>query len=325
MSNLDPKTVASFGDEWSRFDQSGMADDEARKVFNEYFAVFPWDALPSDAEGFDMGCGSGRWARWVAPKVGKLHCIDPSNAIEIARANLLTHGNVSFHQASVDSKCLPPNSQDFGYSLGVLHHVPDTAAAIRSCVDLLKPGAPLLLYLYYSFDNRPWWFRAIWRLSDLGRKLIYRLPPSLKHIVTDAIAVLIYLPLALLSRLVEGLGLSVASIPLSYYRKHSFYTMRTDARDRFGTPLERRFTRQQIAEMMKGAGLVNVRFSDAAPYWCGSCQQRCPFFHAACFKLIDSLMCSFGGFNQTSVMGCQLRVARLFQRLGMSRLACSYT
>jgi len=57
----------------------------------------------------------------------------------------------------------------------------------------------------------------------------------------------------------------------------------------------------------------------------GSCQQRCPFFHAACFKLIDSLMCSFGGFNQTSVMGCQLRVARLFQRFGMSRLACSYT
>ena len=57
----------------------------------------------------------------------------------------------------------------------------------------------------------------------------------------------------------------------------------------------------------------------------GSCQQRCPFFHAACFKLIDSLMCSFGGFSQTSLMGCQLRVVRLFQRFGMSRLACSYT
>jgi asparagine synthase (glutamine-hydrolysing) len=36
MSNLDPNTVASFGDEWSRFDQSGMADSEARKVFDEY-------------------------------------------------------------------------------------------------------------------------------------------------------------------------------------------------------------------------------------------------------------------------------------------------
>lgn len=268
MANIDARTVTSFGDEWKRFDQSGMAEDEARKVFDEYFAVFPWDALPPDAEGFDMGCGSGRWARWVAPRVGTLHCIDPSSAIEIARTNLSAFGNVSFHRASVDSRCVPSASQDFGYSLGVLHHVPDTAAAIRSCVDLLKPGAPLLLYLYYAFDNRPWWFRAIWRFSDFGRQLIYRLPPALKHLVTDAIAVLVYLPLTLVSRIAERLGLSVASIPLSYYRKHSFYTMRTDARDRFGTPLEQRFTQGQIAEMMEQAGLVNVRFSDAAPYWC---------------------------------------------------------
>jgi len=268
MKNIDQQTVKSFGDEWSRFDQLGMSNDEARNRFNEYFAVFPWDSLPSNAEGFDMGCGSGRWARWVAPKVGKLHCIDPSNAIEIARVNLSEHGNVSFHYASVDSQCLPPSSQDFGYSLGVLHHVPDTTAAIRSCVDLLKPGAPLLLYLYYAFDNRPWWFRAIWRVSDLARQIIYRLPPSLKHIVTDVIALLVYIPLTLVSRMMEQLGFNVASVPLSYYRKYSFYTMRTDARDRFGTPLERRFARQQIVEMMKVAGLVNVCFSDAAPYWC---------------------------------------------------------
>jgi len=268
MKNIDQQTVKSFGDEWSRFDQLGMSNDEARNRFNEYFAVFPWDSLPSNAEGFDMGCGSGRWARWVAPKVGKLHCIDPSNAIEIARVNLSEHGNVSFHYASVDSQCLPPSSQDFGYSLGVLHHVPDTTAAIRSCVDLLKPGAPLLLYLYYAFDNRPWWFRAIWRVSDLARQIIYRLPPSLKHIVTDVIALLVYIPLTLVSRMMEQLGFNVASVPLSYYRKYSFYTMRTDARYRFGTPLERRFARQQIVEMMKVAGLVNVCFSDAAPYWC---------------------------------------------------------
>jgi SAM-dependent methyltransferase len=275
MKNIDEKTVASFGDEWSRFDQTGMSNDEAYMVFKEYFSVFPWDALPSDAEGFDMGCGSGRWAQWVSPKVGKLHCIDPSKAIEIAIANLSAHRNVSFHKASVDSQCLPKNSQDFGYSLGVLHHVPDTAAAIRSCVDLLKPGAPLLLYLYYSFDNRPWWFRAIWRTSDLGRQVIYRLPPAIKNLTTDAIALIVYTPLAVLSSLMERLGFNVGSIPLSYYRKHSFYTMRTDARDRFGTPLEQRFTRHQIREMMECAGLVNVCFSDAAPYWCAIGYKGC--------------------------------------------------
>lgn len=266
--NWDARTVASFGDEWSRFDQQAMPDQEAKKVFEEYFAVFPWSELPANAEGFDMGCGSGRWARWVAPKVGQLHCIDPSDAIEVARSNLASYENVTLYRASVDAECLPLASQDFGYSLGVLHHVPDTAAAIRSCVDLLKPGAPLLLYLYYAFDNRSWWFRALWGCSDLGRRLICKMPPWLKHAVTNVIALLVYFPLATSSRILEKLGCDVTGIPLSYYRKHSFYTMRTDARDRFGTPLEHRFTRQQIKKLMEGAGLSNVRFSDAAPFWC---------------------------------------------------------
>jgi 2-polyprenyl-3-methyl-5-hydroxy-6-metoxy-1,4-benzoquinol methylase len=32
--------------------------------------------------------------------------------------------------------------------LGVLHHIPDTAAAMRDCVRKLKLGAPFLFYLY---------------------------------------------------------------------------------------------------------------------------------------------------------------------------------
>ena len=108
----------------------------------------------------------------------------------------------------------------------------------------------------------------MWRLADLARRLICKLTPSLKHTVTDVIALMVYLPLATASRIFERLGCNVESIPLSYYRKHSLYTMRTDARDRFGTPLEQRFTKQQIKQMMEGAGLVNIRFSDAAPFWC---------------------------------------------------------
>jgi SAM-dependent methyltransferase len=245
-----------------------MSADEAQKAFEEYFAVFPWTDLPQGAEGFDMGCGSGRWARFVAPRVGLLHCIDPSNAIDVARTKLALQSNVVFHKASVDSPGLEANSQDFGYSLGVLHHVPDTAAAIRSCVTLLKPGAPLLLYLYYAFDGRPWWFKALWRLSDMVRRVICRLPGTIKHAVTDVIAALVYWPLSRLAGLLERLGISVTALPLSYYRHHSFYTLRTDARDRFGTPLEQRFTRMQIETMMRGAGLVDVWFSEGAPFWC---------------------------------------------------------
>ncbi|OHB46091.1 MAG: 2-polyprenyl-3-methyl-5-hydroxy-6-metoxy-1,4-benzoquinol methylase, partial [Planctomycetes bacterium GWC2_49_10] len=225
--NLDEDTVNSFGDEWSRFDQSALSEVEANKILDEYFAVFPWGILPKDATGFDMGCGSGRWARLVAPRIGHLHCIDPSSALEVAKSALSTACNVSFHKASVDDVPLPLNSQDFGYSLGVLHHVPDTADAIRSCVAMLKPSAPFLVYLYYAFDNRSVFFKFAWRCSDWLRRGICKLPAQLKYLFTDTLAVVVYYPLARFSLAAERMGFEVSSIPLSYYRSHSFYTMRT--------------------------------------------------------------------------------------------------
>lgn len=266
--NIDQKTVDSFGDEWSRFDQSALPEAESRAIFERYFSTFPWESLPEAAVGFDMGCGTGRWARWVAPQVGKLHCIDPSSALDVAKQTLAGIPNVEFHQGSVDDGCLAAASQDFGYSLGVLHHIPDTQAALRSCVQLLKPGAPFQLYLYYAFDNRSASFRAVWKASDLVRKVISAMPPRLKHLSADVLAATVYFPLARAAALIEMMGSEVKWIPLSFYRDKSFYTMRTDSRDRFGTPLEQRFTREEIEQMMHAAGLHEVRFSESEPYWC---------------------------------------------------------
>ena len=268
MKNIDKKTVESFGDEWGRFNQEELNSAEANKIFNNYFSIFPWDKLTNNAIGFDMGCGSGRWAKLIAPKVGHLTCIDPSSALNIAKHNLKELDNVSFKLGSVNDHLLNDNSQDFGYSLGVLHHVPDTSSAIKSCVAMLKSGAPFLIYLYYAFDNRSLIFRLIWKCSDLIRKVICQMPPTIKYLVTDLLAVIIYFPLSQFARIAEYFGLSVDSIPLSYYRNLSFYTMRTDSRDRFGTPLEKRFTKNEIFKMMQDAGLKEVQFSEQAPYWC---------------------------------------------------------
>jgi hypothetical protein len=176
--------------------------------------------------------------------------------------------NCRFSNAEVANNPLPDESMDFGYSLGVLHHLPDTAAGIRACVAKLKSGAPFLLYIYYAFDNRPAWFRALWKVSDLARRLLCRLPFHLKLPVTMVIAAAVYYPLARLARTLEKLGMPVGAIPLSYYRDRSFYTMRTDALDRFGTRLEHRFTADQIRTMMESAGLERITFSNAQPFWC---------------------------------------------------------
>ena len=43
--------------------------------------------------------------------------------------------------------------------------------------------------------------------------------------------------------------------------------MSTDSLDRFGTRLEKRFTKYEIIEMMRSCGLTDIKFSEKAPYW----------------------------------------------------------
>jgi hypothetical protein len=78
----------------------------------------------------------------------------------------------------------------------------------------------------------------------------------------------VYWPLARLAWVCRKLGIADRHVPLHYYADKPFYVMRTDALDRFGTRLEQRFTRAEMAEMMCAAGLRDVRFNDHEPFWC---------------------------------------------------------
>ncbi len=59
---------------------------------------------------------------------------------------------------------------------------------------------------------------------------------------------------------------NVEKFPLSQYRNNSFYTMRTDALDRFGTSLEKRFTQNEIRQIMEECGLESITFSETS-FW----------------------------------------------------------
>jgi len=151
--------------------------------------------------------------------------------------------------------------------LGVLHYVPNAKEAIKSCVKLLKPGAPILLYVYYALDDRPLWFKYLWKLSNLLRLVISKLPKFLNFLVCDIIALFIYFPLAKISLIFDNIGFELKNFPLRFYQKSSFYVMRTDSRDRFGTPSEQRYSKKDIYKMMKESDLEKIQFKNSVPFW----------------------------------------------------------
>jgi SAM-dependent methyltransferase len=259
--NLDAATVEGFGKEWGTFTQEALSTPERAQIFAKYFSLIDWSKKPRRV--LDMGCGSGRWDVLVAPLVGELVAADASpEALEVAKRNV-SAPNVSFVECTPETVRFPDGYFDLIFSLGVLHHLPDTQAAIGSLACKLAPGGRLLLYLYYAFDNRPAWFRIIWKLSDLLRRCVSRLPFFLRYALSQVIALLVYWPLARTAKYLPVPD----SWPLRFYADRSFYVMRTDALDRFGTKLEKRFTKEQIVVMLRAAQLENIRFSDSDPYW----------------------------------------------------------
>lgn len=263
---LGSVVVSRFDREWAAF--SDVATVEQSEIFGHYFDIAPSSVYGPGALILDAGCGAGRWAIQVAKHGGRVIALDAGLSVELAERNGRPWG-IECVQADVTR--LPFNSAAFDlvYSLGVLHHVRETDLAAAELTRVLRPGGLCLLYLYYALDNRGALMRAVFRIVDMVRRVMSRSPQPILSAASLAIALCVYVPLAKTSGLLRRAGLTrqAAAIPLGYYADRSFRTMRNDSLDRFGTRLEKRYTRVEIIALMERAGLVDITVSESTPYW----------------------------------------------------------
>lgn len=265
--NIDAGVVTDFGEEWKKF--AVHNDESVRELRKEYFDIIDETIVNKDTYMIDIGCGSGRWTDYFVDKAAFIEAIDPSDAVLVADKMLGNKNNVRITKASVDTIPWDDETFDFGMSIGVLHHIPDTKKALISCVKKIKRGGHFYVYLYYRFDNRGMVFKTVFYLSNVLRLVISRMPKDVKRFTCDVLAVLIYWPLSRFAGVLHKLKLhSLAKkIPLEPYYNKPFYNLRNDCLDRFGTKLEQRFLRSEIEAMMKEAGLTDIRFGEYSAFW----------------------------------------------------------
>ena len=264
--NIHSDTVKSFGEEWKKF--SHFSEQEIETAGRQYFDIVSDEMLNANSLVLDIGTGSGRWTKYISPKVKFVEAVDAGESVFSTQYFLKENKNVRITQASASNIPFEDNAFDFVFSLGVFHHLPDTDAAIKQAVNKLKPGGYFLIYLYYNLENRSAGYKLIFSLSSIFRKFISSLPSFIKKIFCDLIAVFIYLPFIFISRMMKLISESGwRKIPLSYYTDKSFRIIRNDSLDRFGTPLEKRFSKDEIRKMMESSGLRDIIFSEKEPFW----------------------------------------------------------
>jgi SAM-dependent methyltransferase len=239
--------VGNFGFEWNlhrRTQLDGPENDESERTFRQKTGF-----TPADLQGrlvLDAGCGMGRFSdvasRWGANVIG----VDLSSAVDAAWRNLGDRENVRVAQADIFRLPFADATFDAVFSIGVLHHTPDTRRAFEQLVRLVKPGGRIAIWLYASYGGDKW------LVSDVLRRWTWRLPRRTLHALAH-----IAVPKYYVDRL-PGVGLvSRMLLPVSTHRKAEWRVL--DTFDWYSPRYQWKHTYEEVFPWFEAQGLVDIR------------------------------------------------------------------
>jgi 2-polyprenyl-6-hydroxyphenyl methylase/3-demethylubiquinone-9 3-methyltransferase len=125
----------------------------------------------------DVGCGGGILAESMARRGANVTGIDMGEApLAVARLHLLESGQtVDYRKLPVEQLALErPATFDVVTCLEMLEHVPDPAAVVKACFDLVKPGG----WVFFSTLNRN---PKAYAFAILGAEYLLKLLPRGTH------------------------------------------------------------------------------------------------------------------------------------------------
>ncbi len=146
---------------WDRVASRYAAEDPLAAVcypaaprwFNRFYAYFQLRSVTrmlaeqsfTGVRALDVGCGSGRWSRWMRDRGAHVTGIDPTPAM-LETAERLSPG-VAFRRMSATDIDFPDESFDFVLSVTVIQHLhpEEQVKAAAAMCRVLKPGGRLFL------------------------------------------------------------------------------------------------------------------------------------------------------------------------------------
>lgn len=250
------RTARSFGYEWTRF-------PEMYAQWQQNFLNYMQPHEPEFFSGkkvLDAGCGNGRFAVYAAKYGAEVWALDLGQAVEVAERNTQNAGTIQVVQADLHRPPFEPESFDFIYSIGVLHHLPDPEPAFRSLLRYLKPEGEVQIYLYSKPEGQPI-KSALLAVVTAIRQITTRLPHNLVYALAFPAACAAFAFLVWPYRVLKKIGLErlAEKLPMKQYSSLPFRVCVNDQLDRFSAPLENRYTKQEVFNWLNRAGLKDLQ------------------------------------------------------------------
>ena len=160
--------LSSFGLQWNKFEVAHADEDRATFTAKTGIPISELKGLKI----LDAGCGGGRYCKVAAESGGNVFGADHTTAVEKAKTLCSHLENVYLVQADLKQLPFEPQSFDFVFSIGVMHHDKDTRAVFDAVARMVKPGGRYSVWLY---RKNQWWQE--WINSGL-RKITTRMTPE---------------------------------------------------------------------------------------------------------------------------------------------------
>ena len=251
------RTRHTYDFTWTRFG-SDEIENEWEKDSYAYTELIPASVFGGSGKtGLDAGCGGGADIRKLWQRGVRVIGFDLSEGVDAIARTTGIPPNGDLVQGDLHSLPFARDSFDFVYSFGVLHHLPDPGRGFAALAAALKPGAPLVTYLYAGFDDRASGWRAMIGMVKQARRITSYLPPRALHVLCWLLVPFVWLVFALPARVVSMFSPRLAT-RLPFAHTVRWTVLVSDLFDRFAPPVEHRFNEQQVRALYARVGLERV-------------------------------------------------------------------
>ena len=234
----------SFGHQWTTYNWLREEDEL------EFFQIT--DLTKEDFSGkiiLDVGCGGGRFARFLTHYCKEFIGLDYSIAVDKAYELCKNNKNANFIQCDINNHPFRPDQFDIVYSHGVLHHTPNTKESFDNLPSLVKSGG----VLYIAVFRKAIFFL---RLSDgFFRSILNKMPISTMDKICGGLSYLYYMPRPVFFKRFFWFSLQKTH----EIRKCCLY-------DWYAPRYHHEHTVQEVIQWFREAHFENIKYINAWPY-----------------------------------------------------------
>ena len=260
VSHKTRATSERFGYGWTA---AGLPDPVTAPIaYHLHVMQTALGAPPFKGLILDAGCGEGidLASAGLSPDCRAVGVELSPGGIRAASARISSVPRARLVQGDVLSLPFPANVFDGAYSYGVVHHTVDPRRAVREIVRALKPGGPVLIYVYETFERRPWPWRIALAATNAVRRPISAMSPRNIRRLCAVVAPVVYATCTIPSR-----HFSWASrLPYPATQNPTMTSLIPDLYDRFAAPIEERYSEEGARTLVEQAGcrvraVANIR------------------------------------------------------------------